>query len=172
MIQQLKWVERKFNFDFPSGIYPCLLERLFGTPLRMEEMTKGLSEEILILKPDGKWSIKEQIGHLIDLEELHEGRVDDFIAGKEMLRAADMANKKTMEANHNSRSLENLLHEFSEQRNHFIVKLRQADEDLINRVSIHPRLKIPMRLVDMVYFTCEHDDHHLAKIRWNMHELP
>jgi len=32
------------------------------------------------------------------------------------------------------------------------------------RVAIHPRLNIPMRLVDMLYFQAEHDDYHLARI--------
>ncbi|MEO6442845.1 MAG: hypothetical protein ABIO46_12800 [Chitinophagales bacterium] len=46
-----------------------------------------------------------------------------------------------------------------------IDRLENADEKLINAVAIHPRLQIKVRLTDMVYFTCEHDDHHLAKMR-------
>jgi hypothetical protein len=124
-----------------------------------------------IINPLANGQSRNTLATYLTLEELHEGRIDDFIAGKEVLRAADMSNKKTMEADHNSRSLTDLLHEFRDKRTDFIEKLDQADEDLINRVSIHPRLRIPMRLVDMVYFTCEHDDHHLAKIRWNMRQV-
>jgi hypothetical protein len=29
---------------------------------------------------------------------------------------------------------------------------------------VHPRLGTPMRLVDMMFFVAEHDDHHLATI--------
>jgi hypothetical protein len=28
--------------------------------------------------------------------------------------------------------------------------------------SLHPRLKIPVRIIDLVYFVAEHDDHHLG----------
>jgi hypothetical protein len=35
------------------------------------------------------------------------------------------------------------------------------------RVAHHPRLNAPMRLVDHVYFICEHDDHHFARI-WEL----
>lgn len=168
MIAQTPWVERKFNFDFPAGLYPGLLERLAGTPARMEEMVDGLSEEMLVKKPLNKWSVKEQIGHLADLDAIHEGRLDDFKAGKEMLRAADMTNAQTNEAHHNAKPVGQLLHNFRIVRNNFVTQLRTVDEKLLVVTAIHPRLKIPMRLVDMIYFCCEHDDHHLAKIRYNI----
>jgi hypothetical protein len=31
-------------------------------------------------------------------------------------------------------------------------------------VAHHPRLNVPMRLVDMIFFQAEHDDFHLARI--------
>ena len=33
------------------------------------------------------------------------------------------------------------------------------------RTALHPRLQKQMRLVDMCYFSAEHDDHHLAMMR-------
>jgi hypothetical protein len=56
-----------------------------------------------------KWSIQEQAGHLLDLEELGMKRLDDFEAGRETLVAADMDNRKTHEANHNTDTLANIL---------------------------------------------------------------
>jgi hypothetical protein len=32
------------------------------------------------------------------------------------------------------------------------------------RTAYHPRLDQPVRLVDMLFFQAEHDDHHLARI--------
>jgi hypothetical protein len=32
------------------------------------------------------------------------------------------------------------------------------------RTALHPRLKRPMRLVDLCFFVAEHDDHHLATV--------
>ncbi len=165
MITQTPWLERSFNFDFPAGLYPGLLERLRGTPARVEEMVYGIDELLLCRKPDSGWSVKEQMGHLTDLESLHEGRLDDFIAGKQMLRAADMSNKETHAANHNDKPTEILLQNFRRARMTFISKLENADESLVVSTSIHPRLQSLMRMVDMVYFICEHDDHHLARIR-------
>jgi hypothetical protein len=67
-MQQTKWIERKFNFDFPIGILPNILERLRGTPARIKEMSHSISEFAAEQMHNNKWSIKEHIGHLSDLE--------------------------------------------------------------------------------------------------------
>jgi hypothetical protein len=95
------WFERKFTFDFPAELYPNLCTRLRGTPARLEELARGLTRERLVLQPEGKWSIQENAGHLLDLEPLWFARVDDFLAGKPELASADLANSKTHEAQHN-----------------------------------------------------------------------
>jgi hypothetical protein len=35
---------------------------------------------------------------------------------------------------------------------------------MIERAAKHPRLGKPMRLIDLVLFVAEHDEHHLARI--------
>ena len=165
MIPQLPWTKRTFNFDFHPGLFPNILERLKGTPARISEMISGPGDQQLTYKTNGKWSIKEHIGHLHDLEELHYGRIDDFLNHASVLRAADMTNKKTNEAGHNSKSIEELIEQFRKSRKEFTERLEQLDEQQVIITSMHPRLNQPMRLVDMMYFTAEHDDHHLAVIR-------
>lgn len=171
MIAQTPWLERNWNFDFPAGMYPCFIERLRGTPARARELVMGLTEETLIKKSGTSWSIKEHIGHLIDIEELHEKRFQEFVEGVATLSPADMANQKTEEAHHNDKPIEQLLTELRVSRAHFIQQLEQASDDLVKRKSLHRRLKVPMRLVDMVYFVCEHDDHHLARARGIMNSV-
>lgn len=165
MIPRTKWIDRKFTFDFPEGWINNILERLHGTETRLIEMTNSLSEEHTIYKPENKWSIKEHIGHLLDLEELHIGRLDDFIAREEVLRAADMSNLKTHEANHNEKEIKKMISDFREKRKEFIVKLENFDDETQHYKSLHPRLKVLVRPLDIAYFIAEHDDHHLADIR-------
>jgi len=165
MFKQVNWVERKFNFDFPVEFFPSILERFRGVPARLEEMTKILSEETLTIKPDGKWSIKEQVGHLIDLEELSEKRLDDYLDKKEILSPADMTNKKTSEGGYNQKNISELLKIFRTVREPLVQRLENLTEEEIAIVSIHPRLNQKMRIIDWVYFMSEHDDHHLTKIR-------
>jgi hypothetical protein len=42
--------------------------------------------------------------------------------------------------------------------------LERADGPALERTARHPRLGTPMRLIDVAFFTAEHDDHHLARI--------
>ena len=164
MIESIKWIDRRFNFDFPVGVFPWIIERLRGTPARIEELVERLLSEILTRQPDGKWSIQENIGHLIKVEELHDGRIDDFLAGREILRPADMENKRTTAADYNSIDIDTVLESFRTVRMNLVKRLEGLDDDIIGRPATHPRLEIPMRPVDMAYFAAEHDDYHLAVI--------
>jgi uncharacterized damage-inducible protein DinB len=123
-----------------------------------------MPERRLTRRLDGKWSIHENVGHLLDLEPLWLTRVLELARGQTDLTAADMENRKTSEANHNARPLEPLLVEFRAQRARLVALLDRADDALLARQALHPRLKTPLRLIDLVSFVAEHDDHHLAGI--------
>jgi hypothetical protein len=46
-----------------------------------------------------------------------------------------------------------------------LVELLEAlPPEVFSRVAVHPRLKLSMRLVDLVCFVAEHDDYHLARV--------
>ena len=45
-----------------------------------------------------------------------------------------------------------------------IAQLEKLDSAVFPRSATHPRLGVPMRLVDLMLFIAEHDDHHLAAI--------
>jgi uncharacterized damage-inducible protein DinB len=163
------WFERKFEFSFSLDLLPNLLSRLRGTPTRLEETLRGHSREILIAKPQGKWSAQEHAGHLLDLESLWLARLEDYVAARGGLTPADLTNRKTDEAHHNARLLEHLLAEFRAARATLMKRVDELDASLFARTLPHPRLKTPMRLLDHLYFVAEHDDHHLARI-WELIE--
>jgi uncharacterized damage-inducible protein DinB len=164
VIPRIPWLERRFDFDFAAGFWPEVLERLRGTPARLEHHVKGLSRDVLTRRLDEKWSIQENVGHLLDVEALWIGRLDDFEAGLATLRAADMSNRVTHEAGHNQRELADLLAAFRSTREGFVARLDALDSDAFARTAQHPRLGVPMRLVDALTFTAHHDDFHLATI--------
>jgi hypothetical protein len=92
MTELSRWIERKFKFDFPVTLYPNIRLRLRDTPARLEEITGPLSRVQLVSKPDGKWSIQESVGHLLDVESPWLTRQDQFLAGGTVLTAADISN--------------------------------------------------------------------------------
>jgi uncharacterized damage-inducible protein DinB len=165
MITLTPWVERKFDFNYPVGLFPIIVERLRATLPALKSMIVDVDENKLSEKKEDKWSVKEVIGHLSDLEELWKGRIDDFLSGKETLRAADMSNTKTHDGHHNEKRAEKLFNQFSDSRNQLINQVKNFDENTATLTALHPRLQKPMRLVDSLFFVAEHDDHELTKIR-------
>ena len=158
------WFERTFALGMPATAQPELVERLRGTPSRLEERTSGLSPEAITRRRGEAWSIAEHAGHLGDLEPLWLGRVDDLLSGEERLRPADLQNRATWEANHNARPLEEILAEFRRRRAVLIERLEGLGEGELRASALHPRLEQPMTVVDLCFFVAEHDDHHLATI--------
>lgn len=166
------WIERRFSFDYPVTKWPDVVERFRGLPARVEDRVRGLSRERLTRSDGRGWSIQENIGHLLALEELFDGRLDDFAAGKAELRAADMQNIATQQANYNAQEIGVIAAALREARMSQWEKLMRLREEDFARVAVHPRLKMPMRLVDAVCFVCEHDDYHMARVGelvWSSH---
>ena len=161
--ERTPWVERRFVFDLPVAMFPGLLERLRGTPARVEDRIRGLGPDVLTRKADG-WSIQETVGHLISVEALWLGRVDDFAAGLDELRPADMTNRHTEESDYNAVAVDDLAARFREVRGTFVAALEAMSEAEVARAARHPRLDQPMRVLDLMVFAAEHDDHHLATI--------
>ena len=119
MTQVPAWFERKFEFTFPVEQYPNLCVRLRGTPARIEEMLRDVAHDVLVHKPDNKWSAQEHAGHLLDLESLWMARLDDFLTSGDTLTVADLRNRKTDEANHNNRPLHEILAGFRAARTRY-----------------------------------------------------
>ena len=161
----LRWFERKFDFSFPLELYPNVQARLLGTPARLEEILRGCSPQVRVKKDDGgKWSAQEHAGHLADLEPLWLARVEDFVGGGTELTVADLQNRRTSEANHNARPLEEVLSGFRAGRMALVNRVKNIEPAMFRRTLVHPRMKVAIRLVDHLYFVAEHDDHHLARI--------
>ena len=163
-VKRIKWAARTFDFSFPAGIHPEIIERLRGTPARVAYRLRDVPADILTLSEGSSWSIQEHVGHLLDLEPLFSGRLDDFEAGAGTLRPADMTNRATSEAGHKERFLGEILGKFQEARAALVSRLEAFPPEAFERTALHPRLKVPMRLVDSLYFQAEHDDYHLARI--------
>jgi uncharacterized damage-inducible protein DinB len=164
METRLPWFERKFVFDLPHEKAPEIVERLRGTPLRIEERLASIGSDLYTLRVGDAWSIQENVGHLLDLEPLWFGRVDDLEEGRETLRAADLENRKTHEANHNGARMDELVRRLRAERKRLVDRLDAMDVDRFSRAARHPRLDQPMRLVDLCLFVADHDDCHLARI--------
>lgn len=165
MISHMAWFDREFALGLPDWMLPNVVERLRGTPARVENLLRDVPREWLTRRDGEGWSMQEQVGHLLDLGRLDLARVEDYAAGRVVLTAADLQNRRTHEANHNARGLGELLADFRAERVRFVGLLEEFDAESVARSALHPRLNKQMRVVDFAFFVAEHDDHHLAAIR-------
>lgn len=160
-----KWFDRKFNFAFGPDEYASICQRLQQAPDTLSQLLHNIPEPILTHQPDGKWSVKEHTGHLSVLEPLWRTRIHDILEKKPVLTATDLDNKATSEAGFNTYTITALLEKFLEERRTTLSLLDSINVPAKKHTSMHPRLQQPMRIMDIAYFTAEHDDHHIAVIR-------
>src|SRR5688572_9965604 len=145
MSETLKWGDRTFQFTFPVAVYPEMIERLRGTPARLEDRVRSIPPADLTRRDGERWSIQENAGHLLDLESLVSQRVDEYLSGAKTLHAADMSNRKTHEASHNEVSMASILDGFRRQRMQLVNRLDNLEPQRFAVVAHHPRLNVPMR---------------------------
>lgn len=158
-MKKLAWFERQFTFGLPMGMLPFYLERLSGTPFRITGKVTDVPEDILSEKVNGKWSIKQNIGHLAEVDEIALQRIDQILQGVPVMLPAVFEPK-----DYNPWAIREVLQYFEETRRNNLAKYKSLqDEDLV-KSSLHPRLQIQMTPVDLAFFDAEHDDHHLVMI--------
>ena len=164
-VEVLPWIEYRWSFDFPVAMFAAIRERLRGTPARIEELLRGVAPAAAQKRPAAeKWSPQEHAGHLTVVERLWRVRLTEYLRGSSELTAADMANRATKGEDFNARELDGILTSFRASRLELLASLDVLTLADAARTAHHPRLDVPMRLVDLCLFAAEHDDHHLAAI--------
>src|SRR6476620_11598020 len=139
-----KWFDRKFPPITDNGLLPSIIERLDGTAARLYYKTGKRDAKLLSASSESGWSIKKEVGHLIDLEPLWLKRLEELVAGIPELSAADLTNTKTNETPHDEREMMDLLQDFFQQRFQFVARLRELTDEDLQKSSLHPRLQTPM----------------------------
>ena len=161
----LKWFDRKFDFSFDVNEYAAIYKRLQQAPAMLESLLQNKADHLLSHQPEGKWSVKEHTGHLSVLEHLWRTRIRDILAKKPELTPTDLNNSATSEAGFNRFTIDELLQKFAAERKQTLLLLHSININDHSNTSLHPRMQQPMRIIDIAYFTAEHDDHHIGVMR-------
>ena len=159
-MKKLLWFERQFTFGLPAAMLPFYLERLAGTIIRLEEKVKGIPEEILSTKLNTKWSVKQNIGHLAEVDQIANRRIDEILTGVSPLSPAVFEPG----GDYNRQPVSQVIAFFNDHRKKNLAKYRSLVEADLQKSSLHPRLKVQLTAVDLAWFDAEHDDHHLVTI--------
>ena len=182
-MKRTNWFDRQFSLIQDNGLFPGILERLEGTAARLRSKMAIIggdlarSEDGLPAEATspaevlteagakaGRWSIKKEVGHLLDLEPLWHERALQIIGDETHLLKADLTNRKTHETDHDQVDITDLISRFAAEREKLMGVLSRVAEADLEKSALHPRLGTPMRLIDLAFFVAEHDDHHLAQI--------
>jgi hypothetical protein len=159
-MKKIEWFERQFTFGLPAGMLPFYLERLEGTAARIEKKVAGISDQVLSGKYEGKWSVKENIAHLAEVDEIALKRIDEMRLGISPMSPAVIQPGK----DYNAWAVSDIIKFFSTNRQKNLEKYKSLTGGDLGRSSLHPRLKVQITPVDLAWFDAEHDDHHLVRI--------
>jgi hypothetical protein len=158
-MKSLAWFDRKFTFGLSQEMLPFYLERLEGSIYRIEAKVKVVDDKVLSEKYNGKWSIKQNIGHLAEVDLVSNKRIDEMKSGAEVLSPAVFEPQ-----DYNPWPIEKVVKFFREARLSNLAKYKTISEADVLMASTHPRLKVKMTPIDLAFFDAEHDDHHILKI--------
>ena len=159
------WAERRFSFVHPPWMLADFIERLRGTVPRLEALVLDVNDADAHRQVEGKWSIAQNIGHLSDVEELWQERLEDLKKGRKTYSPADAARFQELAKRHQASPVSAIIRELKERRSRLVDALSSASPELQQASAFHERLQVSMRLVDCAQFYSEHDDHHLLRIR-------
>src|SRR3989475_10468904 len=95
MIRKQPWFERKFPTGLSVDLFPVIVERLRGTPARLEDRLSSLPVSILTRRSGSTWSSQENAGHLLDLEPLWLARGEDPLARRPEMNTGGLTQRPT-----------------------------------------------------------------------------
>lgn len=106
----------------------------------------------------GKWSVKEVFGHLVDTERIFAYRAVCFSRNDKTPLPSFEQDDYITEANFSQRSLEDIAEEFRLLRQSNIVLFRSFDEELLLRKGIASGVEFTVRTIP--YIVAGHELHH------------
>jgi hypothetical protein len=141
-----------------------IIDVLGSQPTRLQDIFTAMPEEKGEFRySDGKWSIKELLGHLIDGERMFAYRLFRISRGDETPIEGFEQDGYIENALSNQRSFADLLEEFSLLRRANMIFFKNMTDDAWLRVGTANNVKISVRA--LAYIMAGHVEHHLGILR-------
>lgn len=112
---------------------------------------------------DGKWSIKEVLGHIIDSERVFGYRLFCILRGEKVSLPGFDENSYVAHSHFNSRSFDSLIDEFTSLRHATTVGLDPLDFEALARVGTANTFQVSA--FALLYILAGHCNHHMTIIR-------
>jgi DinB superfamily len=129
-----------------------------------ETFLKSFTEENGIFAyAEGKWTVKEVLGHLIDTERIMAYRALAFARGEKQSLPGFEQDDYVAESNFNKRSLDHLIIEFITVRESNIILFQSFDEKILIKRGTASGSEITV--LALIYIIAGHEKHHMKFLR-------
>ncbi len=112
---------------------------------------------------DGKWTLKEVLGHVIDTERIMAYRALAFARGEKQSLPGFEQDDYVAESNFKRRSLDDLINEFITVRESNIILFKSFDEEILNRRGMASESEVTV--LALIYIIAGHEKHHMKFLR-------
>lgn len=141
-----------------------VLELLEGQLADTLAAVKGLSDEQARYRyAVGKWSVKEVLGHLADVERVMSYRAFRFSRADQTALAGFEENDYIASANYDERPLESVVAEFSQARAASVDFFRSVTPAMVTRRGVANEAEVTVRA--LAWILVGHERHHLEVLR-------
>ena len=112
---------------------------------------------------DGKWTVKEVLGHVIDTEKIMAYRALAIARGEKQSLPGFEQDDYVAESNFNNRSLDDLINEFLTARESNIILFKSFDEEILHRRGIASESEVTV--LALIYIIAGHEKHHMKILK-------
>jgi hypothetical protein len=139
------------------------IEQLRAFPAQLQAVVASLNDMQLRFKPANEWSVIENIGHLIDIDELYVGRVDRILAEERPAFPRFEPDPIVAAKGYQQMNGHDVLQQFITTRQATIDGLSTIEPDELDRAGMHA-VYGEMTLRRLVEQLANHDQKHLVQI--------
>ena len=137
-----------------------ILEILENQGTTSEKFLKTYSEEQGNYSyADGKWTVKEVLGHVIDTERIMAYRALAFARNEGQSLPGFEQDDYVAESNFNRRSLVDMINEFRSLRESNIILFKSFDNEMLNRRGTASESEVTV--LALIYIIAGHEKHHM-----------
>jgi len=142
-------------------LYPALVCRLKTQHLAVAEIVKHIDEQSLNHQTEpGKWSIKDNIAHLVSYQPVFIGRVHQMLKGDTPVFNAYRADNEPDFIEAQGLSLTDLLSKLNGNRRQILELITNLPDDQLELKGTHPKYGT-LTITEWTEFFLLHEAHHL-----------
>ena len=146
-----------------KDIFEILEEQVFSIPVLFE----ANKEKENFAYADGKWTLKEMLGHIIDCERIFAYRITAFARNEKQHLPGFDEDDYVSNARFSERNYEDMIEEFAALRKANLYLFRSLNEEELNRVGTASKREINVKSI--LFIVAGHIIHHVGVLKERYH---